>query len=174
MTSTTVLARSSHAKSPPPTYVAKPIKRSRPIHLSIPRLGLSVPLSQLGLNKNGTVSVPSSFSVPGWYRGAQAPGQLGSAVILGHVDNHHGPAVFYHLDSLSLGNRIDITLQDGKKLQFAVIGVRQYQKTTFPDKLVYGPRNYPALQLVTCGGFFDSATGHYLSNIVVFSALVKS
>lgn len=78
------------------------------------------------------------------------------------------------MDELTLGNRIDITLKDGKKLQFAVIGIRQYQKTTFPDKLVYGPRDYPALQLVTCGGIFDSATGHYLSNIVVFSALVKS
>jgi sortase (surface protein transpeptidase) len=133
-----------------------------------------VSLSQLGLNKNGTVSVPTNFSQPGWYRGDRSPGQKGSAVILGHVDNFHGPAVFYHLDELTLGNRIDITLKDGKKLQFAVIGIRQYQKTTFPDKLVYGPRDYPALQLVTCGGIFDSATGHYLSNIVVFTALVKS
>jgi hypothetical protein len=78
------------------------------------------------------------------------------------------------LDKLKLGNRVDVTLKNGRKLVFAVIGERMYQKTNFPDQLVYGKRNYPALQLVTCGGIFDSATGHYLSNIVVFTALIKS
>jgi sortase (surface protein transpeptidase) len=164
----------AHAKSPPPTYVAKPIKRSRPVHLSIPIIGVSVPLSVLTLNKNGTVNVPTNFAEPGWYKGDESPGQKGSAVILGHVDNYHGPAVFFHLDKLTLGNRVYVTLADGRKLVFAVIGERMYKKTNFPDKLVYGTRTYPALQLVTCGGIFDPSTGHYLSNIVVFTALIKS
>ncbi|MGD0693141.1 MAG: sortase, partial [Acidimicrobiales bacterium] len=164
----------SHSKSPPPTLVAKPIRRSRPIHLEIPIIGVSVPLSVLTLNKDGTVNVPTNFSVPGWYNGARSPGQKGSAVILGHVDNFHGPAVFYHLDKLKLGNHVDVTLADGRKLVFAVIGERMYKKTNFPDKLVYGARDYPALQLVTCGGIFDPQTGHYLSNIVVFTALIQS
>ena len=92
---------------------------------------------------------------------------------MGHVDSFKGPAAFFKLDRLGLGDRVFVTLEDGKRLQFAVIGVRMFQKTTFPGKLVYGARPYPALQLVTCGGIFDSATGHYLSNIVVFTALVK-
>lgn len=169
-----ISTRIAHTKSPPPTYVAKPIRRSRPVHLSIPIIGLSVPLTVVTRNKNGTVNVPTNFAVPAWYSGARSPGQKGSAVILGHVDNFHGPAVFFHLDKLQLGNRVDVTLADGRKLVFAVIGERMYKKTNFPDKLVYGPRDYPALQLVTCGGIFDSATGHYLSNIVVFTALIKS
>ena len=171
---TELSSRLAHAKTPPPTYVAKPIKRSRPVHLSIPIIGVSVPLSVLTLNKNGTVNVPTSFSEPGWYNGDEAPGQKGSAVILGHVDNYHGPAVFFNLDKLKLGNRVDVTLADGRKLVFAVIGERMYKKTNFPDALVYGTRTYPALQLVTCGGIFDPKTGHYLSNIVVFTALIKS
>ena len=175
VTQTVALAsRSAHKKSPPPTYVARPIRRSRPVHLSIPIIGVSVPLSVLTLNKNGTVNVPTSFSEPGWYNGDRSPGQKGSAVILGHVDNYHGPAVFFHLDKLNLGNRVDVTLADGHKLVFAVIGIRMYKKTNFPDALVYGSRTYPALQLVTCGGIFDPSTGHYLSNIVVFTALIKS
>jgi sortase (surface protein transpeptidase) len=166
--------RLTHLKSPPPTYVARPVPRSRPVHLSIPIIGVSVPLSALTLNKNGSVNVPTNFSVPGWYNGDRSPGQKGSAVILGHVDNTHGPAVFFYLDKLKLGNRVDVTLADGRKLVFAVIGVRMYKKSNFPDKLVYGSRTYPALQLVTCGGIFDPSTGHYLSNIVVFTALIKS
>jgi sortase (surface protein transpeptidase) len=144
------------------------------VHLSIPIIGVSVPLSVLALNKNGTVNVPTNFAEPGWYKGDQSPGQKGSAVILGHVDNYHGPAVFFHLDKLTLGNRVYVTLADGRKLVFAVIGERMYKKTNFPDTLVYGTRTYPALQLVTCGGIFDPSTGHYLSNIVVFTALIKS
>ena len=144
------------------------------MHLSIPIIGVSVPLSVLTLNKNGTVNVPTNYSEPGWYSGDRSPGQEGSAVILGHVDGDKGPAVFYHLDKLKLGNRVDVTLADGRTLQFAVIGERMYKKTNFPDKLVYGARKYPGLQLVTCGGIFDPSTGHYLSNVVVFTALIKS
>lgn len=144
------------------------------MYLSIPQIGVSTPLSELGLNKDGSVQVPTDFAEPGWYRLGTAPGEKGSAVILGHVDNRNGPAVFYRIDHLGVGSRVFVTLQSGRRLEFAVIGIRMYLKTNFPDRLVYGPRPYPALQLVTCGGVFDSATGHYLSNIVVFTALVKS
>jgi hypothetical protein len=154
--------------------VATPINRSRPVHLSIPQIGLSVALSTLGLNPDGTVSVPSDYATPGWFKDGPTPGQKGSAVILGHVDNQNGPAVFYHLDRLGVGSRVFVTLYNGRRLEFAVIGVRMFSKTNFPNKLVYGYRPYPALQLVTCGGVFDANTGHYLSNIVVFTALVKS
>lgn len=164
----------SRRHSQSPTYVAKPVARSVPVHLEISKIGVSVGLSVLGLNSKGTVDVPTNFQVPGWYKGGRSPGQRGSAVILGHVDSLNGPAVFYKLDKLGLGNRVDVTLRNGKKLVFAVIGVRMYEKTNFPDKLVYGNRDYPALQLVTCGGIFDPSTGHYLSNIVVFTAMIKS
>ena len=167
-------SRSSRTSTSKATNVSKPIARSRPIHLSIPKIHVSAQLSVLGLGKNGTVNVPSNFAVPGWYEGGRSPGQKGSAVILGHVDSTSGAAVFYHLNQLKLGNKVDVTLQDGKRLVFAVIGVRQYKKTNFPDKLVYGARDYPALQLVTCGGIFDPVTHHYLSNIVVFTALIQS
>jgi len=42
------------------------------------------------------------------------------------------------------------------------------------DQKVYGPHGYRALQLVTCGGTFDNATGHYLSNVVAYTALVST
>lgn len=120
------------------------------------------------------MNVPTNFAVPGWYYDCQSPGQKGSAVIRGHVDHYKGPTVFFKLDKLKLDNRVDVTLADGRKLMFAVIGERMYKKRNFPDKLVCKARNYRALQLVTCGGIFDSTTGHYLSNIVVFTALIKS
>jgi hypothetical protein len=148
------------------------LARSQPIHLSIPSLGLSVRLSSLGLNADGTVSVPTNIGEPGWYRLGVTPGQLGTAVILGHVDSYRGPAVFFRLRDLVVGSRVNVGLADGRTAQFRVIGMATYLKANFPDHLVYGTRSYAALQLVTCGGSFDSGTGHYLSNVVVYTALV--
>jgi hypothetical protein len=139
----------------------------------VPSLGISAPLTQLGLTASGAVQAPPSFSVPGWYDEGYAPGQLGSAVILGHVDSTSGPGVFYHLLDMKVGQRVNVTLADHQTLTFAVIGLRQYTKNGFPNQLVYGPKTYSALNLVTCGGVFDPTTHHYLSNIVVYTTLLK-
>jgi hypothetical protein len=157
------------------TALARPyaVARSRPVVLSIPAIGLRTGLTTLGLNANRTVQVPTNFNVPWWYRLGPSPGQLGSAVILGHIDSYAGPAVFFRLGDLTVGDRVAVTLSDGTTVGFKVIGVAMYLKSRFPDRLVYGPRPYGALQLVTCGGVFDSATGHYLSNLVVYTSLIK-
>jgi LPXTG-site transpeptidase (sortase) family protein len=146
--------------------------RSTPVELRIPALDLSVSLSTLGLNPDGTVQVPTDVQQPGWYRFGPSPGQEGSAVILGHVDSHTGPAVFFNLRSLVTGDSVDVTLADGVTAQFKVTSVAMYLKSNFPDQMVYGPHGYDALQLVTCGGTFDTQTGHYLSNTVVYTSLV--
>jgi len=165
---------------PPPAAVVEqgPVAlqtaRSTPLGLSIPAIGLLVPLSSLGLGPDGAVQVPSDFNEPGWYQPGPSPGQVGSAVILGHVDSYQGPAVFFELRSLVAGDRIDVSLADGVMTEFAVTTVVMYSKDQFPDSLVYGSHGYSALQLVTCGGTFDPQTGHYLSNIVVYTALVSA
>jgi Sortase domain len=146
--------------------------RSRPTHLSIPAIDLSVPLSVLGLNADGTVSVPTDFNEPGWYRYGASPGQLGTAVVLGHIDSYLGPAVFFHLRDLVPGDKVMVQLADGKVARFVVIGTATYLKARFPATLVYGRRSYSALQLITCGGAFDYATRSYLSNVVIYCALV--
>jgi hypothetical protein len=93
-------------------------------------------------------------------------------VILGHVDSYKGPAVFFKLRSLVAGDLVDVSLADGVSAQFKVTSVAQYLKTSFPAQLVYAGQGQSTLQLVTCGGTFDSQTGHYLSNIVVYTSLV--
>jgi hypothetical protein len=101
-----------------------------------------------------------------------SPGQDGSAVILGHVDSYQGPATFFKLRTLVPGDPVYVTLADGVSAQFKVTFVAQYLKTGFPDQLVYAGHGSSSLQLVTCGGAFDSQTGHYLSNVVVYTSLV--
>jgi hypothetical protein len=44
--------------------------------------------------------------------------------------------------------------------------------SAFPAASVYGRAGYPSLRLITCGGPFDQATGHYVDNIIVYAHLV--
>jgi len=145
--------------------------RSTPGRLTVPRLGLSVALGALGLNADGTVQVPGTPEQAGWFDRGPTPGQLGSAVILGHVDSWSGPGVFFTLRTLVPGDQLDVSLADGVVAQFAVTSVQTYLKQSFPSQQVYGSHGVSSLQLVTCGGAFDSATGSYLSNVVVYSSL---
>jgi Sortase domain len=146
--------------------------RSTPVELNIPALSLSVSLSTLGLNADGTVQVPTDIQQPGWYGLGPSPGEVGSAVILGHVDSQAGPAVFFKLSSLVAGDMVNVTLADGVTAQFKVTSASTYPKANFPDQEVYASHGFSGLQLVTCTGVFDSETGHYLSNAVVYTSLV--
>lgn len=149
------------------------IPHSRPVRLSIPAIEVNTYVGRLGLQANDQVQVPTSTHVVGWYIDGPTPGQKGSAVILGHVDSYLGPGTFFNLKLLKAGNSIKLVLADGVVTHFAVTKVVQYSKTVFPDRLVYGSNGTRSLQLVTCGGTFDHATGSYESNVVVFSHLVS-
>jgi hypothetical protein len=147
-----------------------PAVRSTPVRLDIPRIGVHTSLIRLGLNPDGTVEVPplESDAPAGWYENSVAPGEIGSAVILGHVDSaRDGPAVFYLLDTLRPGDGISVLLAGGTVARFTVTEVARYPKARFPTSLVYGPAAYPALRLVTCGGSFDRVHHSYRDNVIV-------
>lgn len=161
--------------APPATAPAVPlVAYSTPVSLRVPAIALSVSLSTLGLNPDGSVQVPDNDTEPGWFKLGPSPGQIGSAVILGHVDTYQGPGIFFQLRTLLDGDQVQVTLADGAVTTFAVSNVVQYTKTAFPADLVYQSQGRSELQLVTCGGAFDEATGHYLSNVVVYTTFVSA
>ena len=176
-----VLAQ-QHAPAPAPSAAGAvgaaakgpALRRSVPVSVSIPEIGVRSKLLSLGLNPDGTFAVPSlatSADEAAWYKYSVTPGQVGAAVIEGHVDSYQGPAVFFRLGALRPGNQIDVTLADGITAVFRVTGVREYAKDKYPAEMIYGPTDYAALRLITCGGDFDYATHHYLSSVVVFAVL---
>jgi sortase (surface protein transpeptidase) len=147
------------------------------VSIEIPAIGANSKLLHLGVNSDGTIQVPSLYSRPSeaaWYKYSATPGQIGASVIEGHVDTYQGPAVFFRLGGLRPGDSVDVTLADGITAVFRVTGVRQYPKSNFPTKIIYGATEHAALRLITCGGAFDYATGHYLSSTVVFASLTSS
>jgi len=144
-----------------------------PTALDIPAIGVQTRLIRLGLTAAGTLQVPSSTAVAGWYTGSPRPGATGAAVIAGHIDSYLGPGVFFRLRELKPGNLIYVRRRHSRLAVFRVTAVRTLLKTKFPTAAVYGPVPDAQLRLITCGGTFDPATGHYLSNVIVFAVLAR-
>jgi hypothetical protein len=149
---------------------ARPVPVARPVSLIIPMIGVKTQLIKLGLTADGVLQVPSSTTVAGWYSGSPRPGAIGPAIIEGHVDSLTGPGVFFRLSELQPGDRIYIRRADGTTVEFRVTAAQTYLKAYFPTAAVYGPTPDPELRLITCGGTFDYATGHYLSNTIIYAA----
>jgi hypothetical protein len=157
---------------PPPPQSGQPSPVARPVLLTIPLIGVRTRLITLGLTAGGALQVPSSTTVAGWYTGSPRPGAIGSAIIAGHIDSLTGPGVFYRLSELRPGDLVYVLRADGTTAEFRVTAVQSYLKDYFPTEAVYGPTPNAQLRLITCGGTFDFATGHYLSNTVVYTTEV--
>ena len=143
-----------------------------PVRVSIPAIGVSAPVTSLGLNSDGTAQTPDTPSSTGWFAPGPEPGERGAAVIIGHVDSSRGPGVFYHLRALRRGDRITIIMRNHRRVRFLVTGARQAPKSRFPTAMVFARTKNPTLRLVTCGGLFDRSSRHYLDNYIVFARLV--
>jgi LPXTG-site transpeptidase (sortase) family protein len=127
----------------------------------------------LGLRHDGSLQVPPDAFTSGWFTGGPRPGQLGPAVIAGHVHWDGRWGVFEHLASLKYGDRIVIERRDGSTVAFRVTRVSRFKKADFPTSLVYGNIDHAGLRLITCDGF--SASGHaYLDNLVVFAMVITA
>lgn len=166
----TVTARSGSASPKMPATMPA----AAPVRLQIPSIGVDSELVSLGLQADGTLEVPSSGFPAGWYTGAPTPGELGPAIIAGHVDWGGRPGVFFDLRELSSGDEVAITRQDGSMARFRITRVERFDKDEFPTQAVYGDLDHAGLRLITCTGAFDREMRSYEDNLVVFAELVPS
>ncbi len=157
-----------------PSRTAAPAPR--PVSVSIPAIAVRSDLLSLGLAADGSIQVPQpgpDYDKAAWFTGSPPPGDVGPAVIEGHVDSAaNGPSVFYDLGRLRPGDRIDVARENGSVASFAVYDVRLVPKDDFPTIEVYGNTDGPELRLITCGGPFDSDARSYEDNVVVFARLL--
>ncbi|TNM64232.1 class F sortase [Streptomyces sp. NP160] len=143
-----------------------------PVRVSVPRIGVDSTLLPLGIATDGSLQVPDlgEAEQAGWLTTSAVPGRPGPTVIAGHVDSRTGPAVFFRLHELVAGDEVDVHLDDGSVVVYQVDDVVRVSKDDFPTQEVYGPRPGPVLRLLTCGGAFDRATGHYEDNVIAFAS----
>ncbi len=147
-------------------------RRKGPL-LSIPAIGVRTPVVSLGKNPDGTLETPTNFDRAGLWTGGPSPGEHGPAIISGHVDSaRSGPAVFYRLRELEPGDIVRYTTRRGRGVRFEVERMERYPKDDFPTLRVYGRTDGPRLRLITCTGDFDTSSGHYRDNLVVYARRV--
>jgi sortase (surface protein transpeptidase) len=130
---------------------------------------VDTPLTQIGVDATGALVPPADFSQAGWFAAGPAPGEVGPAVLAGHVDNRSGPAVFFRLEDLTPGDEVLVTRSDGQTVPFTVTRVASWPKSAFGTAEVYGPTPGAELRLITCGGTFDRSRRSYTDNVVVFA-----
>ncbi|KIF77954.1 peptidase C60 [Streptomyces sp. 150FB] len=153
----------------------RPLPYAAMERVRIPEIKVDAPVMDVGLDKDGWIEAPppQDPNIAGWYQNGISPGQLGTAVVVGHVDNLAGPAVFYGLGSLKKGEHIEVTRFDSRVAVFEIYGVEVFSKNDFPGARVYGDTGSPELRVITCGGGYSKANG-YDGNVVVFARLVRT
>ena len=143
---------------------------SEPTKLVIESIAVDTEVVSVGKNADETMEVPPIEEyIAGWYRLGPTPGEIGPAIIVGHVDNREGPSVFWRLEELSSGDEIEVTREDGEVVAFQVYEVQSFDQNNFPTETVYGDTEGSELRLITCGGDFDWREGRYTHNTVVFA-----
>ena len=143
-----------------------------PSRVRIPAIDLvTPPLEQLGrMPADQSIALPTRPERAGWFKDGPRPGQPGPAVVIGHVDWNHGPAVFFRLREMKPGKAVYVDRADGSTQEFTVTAVRQVAKSDFPTDDVYAPDLRSSLRLITCGGEFDYRAHNYLDNVIVFAS----
>jgi sortase (surface protein transpeptidase) len=152
----------------------EPLAYAAAERVRIPAINVDAPVVNVGLDQDGWIAAPPAHdpNLAGWYQNGIAPGQRGTAVVVGHVDNLSGPAVFYGLGSIQKGQHVEVSRFDGKTVVFEVYGVEVFSKEDFPGSQVYGDTGQAELRVITCGGGYSKANG-YDGNVVVFARMVR-
>ena len=145
-----------------------------PVAVSVPSAGIWAPVIPLGLKRNGEIEVPEDISEAGWWQRGPEPGERGAAMITAHVNGGGQPGAFANLASVGKGDVIRVRRRDRTTVAFRVNRTERVPKDDFPTQKVYGKTRLPTLRLVTCGGTFDSTSGHYRDNVIVYATRLPS
>lgn len=145
-----------------------------PITLRIPKIGVDAPVESVGLDPTGAMATPTTPFRVAWYAGGTVPGQVGNAVIDGHLDSRvHGAAVFWRLGELMVGDQIEVEMPGQRWLTFVVDRVAVYPYNDAPLNEIFGPADEPHLNLITCSGTFDRSSHNYDRRRVVYATLAS-
>lgn len=139
-----------------------------PVKIHIPALDLSAEVEAVGVNPWGNMAVPSSYESVAWYREGAMPGEPGSAVIAGHLDNSRSvSAVFADLKHLRYGDIIYVEDVHGNVRKFSVSARAVYDYDLAPRGELFKTGGESVLRLITCDGLWNEARQSYQDRLVV-------
>ena len=141
-----------------------------PARLRIPAIGVNAPVVPVGVQAGGWLAIPPDPSDVGWWAGGGFPGQpAGATILAGHIDSAaSGPGALLRLQDARPGDGVTV-VAGGRAYRYRVAALRAYPKAGLPSAAVFGQQVTARLVIVSCGGPYDPATGHYLDNIVAYA-----
>jgi Sortase domain len=173
-TSTTEVAETSTSTTVAPivTHLAeidvlRPREVAAPARVVISALGVDGPVLAAGVNGAGELDIPPDARTLVWYRHGPSPGDVGSAVIAGHLNWRGVSGLFADLATTPVGAAVSVVYDDGSTRDFTVTAVELVEKPAVSVSGVFARDGASVLRLVTCGGEFDASTRHYRSNVIV-------
>jgi sortase A len=163
-------ASPSGAASVAPTSTPELPSAQTADHILIPSIGVNAHIENVGRTKQGNMDVPKDPKNVAWYAPGVIPGSPGDAVIAGHLDWYTGPAVFWHLKQVNIGDTINVVFPGGKQVNFRVSKKTSMPYTQEPPYL-FGKAGPPMLSLITCAGAWDGT--QYQQRLVVDAQLIS-
>jgi hypothetical protein len=153
--------------APPPAPA--PASTVKPTRVRLAARGIDAPVYGVDIDtRSGALAIPKDIDRVGWWRDGAAPGSPTGAILLaGHIDSaKRGAGAFYALKNARRGDTVTVTSDDGKVRDYRVTTMQRVRKAELPAS-IYSRTGRRRLVLVTCGGPFNAALGHYRDNLIV-------
>ena len=150
------------------------IEPDTPKSLVISSLGVKTHVKPIGVTSKGELGVPYNIYETGWYNASAKPGSSagsGAVLIDGHVIGPTKPGIFANIKKMAAGDTIQITRTDNKIITYTVVKTQNYDASTLNVGMLLTSvtPGKPGLNLITCGGPFDTKSQHYTQRTVVFA-----
>jgi hypothetical protein len=140
--------------------------------MAIPRIGVRSTVESIAFNRPEDVHAPYQWGDVAWYDLGPRPGDIGHAVVYGHLDSLCCPAVFYYLRNLRKNDLVQVAYRTGKPLTFKVQWSNVYWNNKLPVSWLYATVHERGLVLMTCAGFFHRDGTGYDHKLLVYARLV--
>jgi LPXTG-site transpeptidase (sortase) family protein len=145
----------------------------KPTRLLIATIDVDAPIEYVGLDNEGHMEVPQEWDNVAWFEPGPIPGEPGNAVMAGHYDSATGPAVFYELDELEIGDEIIVLTQGNEELVFEIIEIEDLHVDDIDTSKIFGDTEDRNLNLVTCSGDWDTSFDMYDRRLIVYTRLIN-
>lgn len=149
------------------------IRGMTPARIEIPSIGVDTAIEPTGILDNGEMGVPEDVDQVGWFEPGYKTGSKGHSVLAGHVDSLTGPAVFYELENVKIGETVTITDADGRKMVFEIQKKVSYETDEAPIEEIFGPSDDRMINLITCTGDYNRSIGSHEERLVVTAELIS-
>jgi len=153
----------------PEVVLAQEKREVYPVKVTIQSISVDAPIESVGI-LDGAMAVPTFGHNVGWYSLGTVPGEVGSAVLAGHVNWKNGEdAVFTRLEEVKIGDVITVTNNYGSVTNFKVADMRSFPLWTDTTEIFSSSDGIVRLNLITCVGEWNDFLGTHSERLVVFT-----